>query len=370
MTGAVGRRRLRVLMLPHNVSQDMDFRAEALLRNFDDIEVHAFTTHVNKMVPSQHCKPLPAGLLSRNPFKHVTAWLQYRSILRRELAWADIVQWYWDFNYLPFFRIPVEGDLLRKAGKKSLVIWCGSEIRNPDTDKAINPYYRREVESGQYEYRFESERRSRTTQRAFHRLGFLPLEFIGMGHYIDPELFPHRHRIYQLVGLDRFEPHYPSPTNERPLVVHSASKTGAKGTAYVTEAVARLQRNYNFDFQLLHDMAKEEALDWVRRCDLFLDQFIAGMHGTAAVEAMAYGKPVVGYINPFIGKDYPADLPIHRASPDDLAGVLAPLLGSGEMRHQSGKNSRAYVEKYHDDRRNAEDLHELYFRLAGISSKQ
>ncbi|MBK8956756.1 MAG: glycosyltransferase [Saprospiraceae bacterium] len=358
--GSTGR--IRVLMLPHNVSSDMDFRVEALNR-FSDLEIRAYTTHVNKMLPSKHCRYLPNGLVSLNPFKRIWAYFRYWTILQKELRWADVVHWYWDFNYIPVLNIPLEYYLLRKLRKKGLILWCGSEIRNPDIDKFVNPYYKREKEEGNYEYTFESPKRSKRTQHLFHELGFLPLEFIGIGHYLDRKLFAQTHRVFQLIGLKNYRAVYPNPGNHYPLIVHSASKTGGKGTKYVLQAIENLKSQFRFEFRLLHDLSKEEALQWVEKCDVFIDQLITGSHGTAAVEAMAMGKPVLCYINPVVGRDYPEDLPILNANPDTIEMVIRDLLQHPEKRTETGKSSRKYVEKYHDDEQNAADLHELYVQL-------
>lgn len=337
----------------------MDFRVESL-KAFKDVEVHAYTTHVSKMIASRHCRQLPAGLLSYNPLKRIAAWWNYIKILRKELQWADVIHWYWDFNYIPILRIPIEYYFVRQSGKKGLIMWCGSEIRNPETDMKINPYYKKEKESGSYEYSFESAIRSKRTQKLFHSLGFIPLEFIGIGHYIDKTLFPERFRVFQVIGISQYQPFYPDVQNTKPLIVHSASKTGGKGTKYVIEAISELQKQYSFDFKLIHNLTKQDALDLVSRCDIFVDQLITGSHGTAAVEAMAMGKPVICYINETIGADYPEDLPLHNANPDTIYEVLKTLISSAELRLESGKKSRAYAEKYHDDAFNAKALYASY----------
>ncbi|MBK9109789.1 MAG: glycosyltransferase [Saprospiraceae bacterium] len=354
--------RIRVLMLPHNVSSDMDFRVEAL-RKYQDLEIRAYTTHVNKMLPSKYCMYLPSGLVSMNPFKRIWAYILYYFLIRREFKWADVVHWYWDFNYIPILKFPLEYHLLKQWKKKGLILWCGSEIRNPDIDKSVNPYYKREKETGQYEYTFESAKRSSRTQILFNKLGFVPLEFIGIGHYIDKRLFPKTHRVYQLIGLKDYQPVYPSPNQAKPLIVHSASKTGGKGTKYVLQALDNLKAKFDFEFVLINNMSKEEALSWVRKCDLFIDQLITGSHGTAAVEAMAMGKPVLCYINPVVGQNYSEDLPILNANPDTIQDVLQDLLDHPVKRNEIGRKSRLYVEKYHDDEKNAANLYALYMGI-------
>ncbi|MDQ3323417.1 MAG: hypothetical protein M3525_13450, partial [Acidobacteriota bacterium] len=80
----------------------------------------------------------------------------------------------------------------------------------------------------------------------------------------------------------------------------------------------------------------------------------------AAVEAMAFGKPVVCYINPVTGKDYPNDLPIFNANPDNITERLEVFVKDATLRHELGKKGRVYVEKYHDDKKIARELVETY----------
>ena len=107
-------------------------------------------------------------------------------------------------------------------------------------------------------------------------------------------------------------------------------------------------------------MSRNEAIKWVQKADIFLDQFVIGDHGMAALEAMALGKPVVCYIKPSMSGKYPSDCPIVNASQDNLTEVLESLLTNGKRRCETGKESRAYVEKYHDAAALAHQLVEIY----------
>ncbi len=98
----------------------------------------------------------------------------------------------------------------------------------------------------------------------------------------------------------------------------------------------------------------------MKQCDVYIDQLIIGGHGYAALEAMAFGKPVVGYINPVLGKDYPSDLPIFNANPDNIAERLEVLIKDAALRNELGKKGRAYAEKYHDGEKIARELVKIY----------
>ena len=101
----------------------------------------------------------------------------------------------------------------------------------------------------------------------------------------------------------------------------------------------------------------------MRDCDIFVDQVTGGDHGLAAIEAMAFGKPVICYIKPSVRDSLPHDLPIVSATPDDLPVVLSRLLSDGPWRAELGRRGRAYVEKHHDARTIAKQLLEIYREL-------
>lgn len=78
---------------------------------------------------------------------------------------------------------------------------------------------------------------------------------------------------------------------------------------------------------------------------------------------MALGKPAVCYIKPSLVPRYPQDCPIVNANQDNLAEVLGSLLDDGQRRHDIGRRSRAYVEKYHDAHSIARELVGIYEQL-------
>ena len=89
----------------------------------------------------------------------------------------------------------------------------------------------------------------------------------------------------------------------------------------------------------------------------------------AAVEAMALGKPVVGYIMPTLRKELPSDLPIVDATRENLSEVLAPLVAHGHRRARLGRLGRAFVQRHHNAVTIAGELVEHYKELCNTSSK-
>jgi hypothetical protein len=291
-----------------------------------------------------------------NPLKWTNIARNY-SAFANAVAWADIIHWYWDANCFPF---NLDLKLIKWLKKPLLIMWVGSDIRHAEAELKDNPFYARVLENG-YEYK-EQERRegSLIRQHSFSKAGAYPIVCVEMLPYIEASLFPTVFTTHQGLDLRQYIAKYPNPENKVPLIVHTPTAPVAKGTRYVLEAIEQLKKEYTFDFRLIQNMERSKAIQSIMDCDIMLDQFILGAHGMAATEAMAYGKPVLCYIKPATQMLYPPDLPLINASPDDLVEKLEPLLRDGALRHEAGRKSRAYAEKYHDANQVAKDLVKVY----------
>jgi glycosyltransferase involved in cell wall biosynthesis len=163
------------------------------------------------------------------------------------------------------------------------------------------------------------------------------------------------------VGIDlrEYDP-VPPVERERPLVVHAPSDPEKKGTRHVVEACARLP----VDLDVVHGVPHDEAVERYKRADIVVDQLEYLWHGVFAIEAMAYGKPVVTRLDPEAVEQtehaFGLEVPIVPATADDLAGKLRPLVESYELRRRLGEQGRAYVERVHDIDRIADRLIEVY----------
>lgn len=288
------------------------------------------------------------------------AWL-YRRLLftgyvLRWSQWAEVLHWYFGAPALPW---GLDLALMRVLNKAGVVEWLGSDIRIAEVECADNPYYAAECAT-ERPSPSPSLRLSLERQKRFAAAGFACLVAADMAQYVYPGLWSRVYCLPQRIVVADYEPIYPDPAARRPVLVHSSTNPRLKGTSAVLQAVEHLKTKYNFEFRLISGASRDECLRSVREADVFLDQFLLGSHGLAALEAMAYGKPVVGYIKPSLVERYPADLPIINANPDNLADVLESLLQSGRLRYEAGRRGRLYVEKHHDAVRLAPRLAEIY----------
>jgi len=137
-------------------------------------------------------------------------------------------------------------------------------------------------------------------------------------------------------------------------IVHAPSNRQMKGTGYIEKAIEKLN-GYEFDFEYrtIENLEQQEARGFYEKADIVIDQLLAGWYGGLAVEAMALGKVVVGYIRDddlkFIPKAMKEQIPIERATPESIFDVLKRLLQQPKSAlAKKGVDGRKYVERWHD----------------------
>ncbi len=268
---------------------------------------------------------------------------------------SDIIIWQWDIKkYLPHFW------LIKLLRKKMFVEWVGSDIRNPNFLSKINKYYKQALDSGTYTYKKESQRRSEKIQRKFAYLGAYPIVCPEMELYVDKSLFDRVFILFQRINVSDFLPQYPSSVTTVPKLCHAPSAAGAKGTDQLRQIIRKLKATLDFEYVELSGVPREEVLKIMATCDIFLDQFILGAYGMAAMEAMCLGKPVFCYIVPEVKRLLPPDCPIIDVGLDDIEPVLITYIKDAQLRYDRGRLSRQYAEKYHDAKLLVGKLHEIF----------
>lgn len=282
------------------------------------------------------------------------AWLRAAAgAVRRH----DVVHFYFGQSFVPEAVGHLDARLLRRAGRRVVVEFLGSDVRMPSVEARRNPFY----------VRLDGERDD-VAERRMRRWS----EITG-GHVVvcdraltafTQPFFPHVHVVPFRVDTRAYEPAPPNPTARTPVVVHAPSRIAAKGTPHVRAAVETLRaRGVALEYVELHGMSQADVTAACRRADLVVDQLCSGAHGVFAVEAMSMAKPVICHILPEVERTYPAGFPIVAATPETIADVLADWLERPQERHELGIASRAYAERVHDVRVVARRLLEVYEQL-------
>jgi hypothetical protein len=345
---------MKVIHLPVNISsqiattvralRSLGVEARGLARNFSPIQDHAGVETFDW-----------SG--STNPANRLWRGIRWRWNLVRSLAWADVVHWHWGDSTWKGIDLRIAARL----GKPRLIEFWGDDLREPQAASRDNPFLARM-------YRLHPElanQRSKAVQQMFQRHGFSCLiPGYELADYLDPSIFSGYYQTRPRLLLNDYTPRFPDPAQKRPLLIHAPSDKARKGTEAVLGAMAALEKSNSFEFKLIHQIPRRQALAMVAAADLFLDQFTVGAEGLAALEAMALGKPVVCFIKDSLRARYPEGFPFIVADQDTLAATIVPFIQDGRGRHELGVKSRNYVEAYHDANKLAAELVEIYEDLS------
>ncbi|NLJ70251.1 MAG: glycosyltransferase family 4 protein [Clostridiaceae bacterium] len=212
-----------------------------------------------------------------------------------------------------------------------------------------------------YEY-FMPDSTNPRKQRLFKRMAKYADGFI----LHDAELIPHLpegnvpvHLVPLRVDLELFTTDKKT-TNSVPKIVHAPSKRSRKGTNYLLEALKKIELQY--ELILVENKTQAEALEIYQEADIVFDQISVGTYGVFAIEAMALGKPVLTYISDEMKEKLPDSLPIISVTPYNLKTEIETLLVNSDLRREIGDKGREYVREFHDYRKNAKLLKDIYTR--------
>jgi glycosyltransferase involved in cell wall biosynthesis len=151
-------------------------------------------------------------------------------------------------------------------------------------------------------------------------------------------------------------------------IVHAPTNREVKGTAYVLDAIAKLKlEGFQIELDLVEGKSHLEAIQQYSEADLVIDQVVLGWYGGLAVEAMAMGVPVLGFINNndlrYVPEEMAQQIPILNADKNSIQNVLRNfILSSPQERQKIAKSSIEFVDKWHDPIKIAQSLIDPYFR--------
>ncbi|MEI9958760.1 MAG: glycosyltransferase [Ferruginibacter sp.] len=358
---------MNVLFLPVNIASMQAITAEAL-NGLEGIEAKCLTVNVHKyQTANSTIIVLPERFVSRrNPFKWLYAQWNFKRQLKKWIVWADVLHYIWG----PAYESAKDLRWAKKMKKPVFIEWAGSDIRDPELLSEINKYFKYAYNNG-YEYReFEGGDHRKIVQQQFYDAAAKPLLSPEMSLFLNKKLFPEYLRVLARININEFIPEFPSVQNLKPLIIHSPSAKIAKGSNLIIAVVEELKKEFDFEFMLLHDLKREDVLKIVQQADIFIDQIICGGYGMATMEALAFGKPVLCYLIPELFKaGLPIDCPIVNTNPDNLREQLIRLIANPGLRYDIGRQSRVYVEKYHDAQKISIQLAAIYKQALAEKNK-
>ncbi len=279
-------------------------------------------------------------------------------VIRQGLFTAWTVPTYDIFHF--FFGkslLPMGLDLpwLKRLGKKVVVHFRGSDIR----PKSFFEYQKKHfLGDTTLAYPLQSPQQRHMLNRWQRYADFMLVSTPDLLRIV-----PEAKLIQQAIDLSQWEyelePPDGSPQEIR--VAHAPTARNKKGTELIIKAVETLKsRGYPVTLVLIEGVPHGEVKQLYRMCHIGIDRLLDGWYGNVSIELMAMGKPVLCYIEPELATHHRPDIPIVSATPLDLADKLEMLLLDQGLRRRLGEQGRAYVEKWHDANKIAEQLIELY----------
>jgi len=309
---------LRVVHCPVNFAGIGWTNVQALRRTGVDARLVVFNTHPAHPEADVDLR-LPDGPLWR---RQAT---QFRA-LAKLLPTTDVFHFYFGLTLVPK---RLQFPILKAARKKSVFHFVGSDIRGKSSDEL-----------------------------AYGRLADAQI----IGAYDAARWVPEAEVVPPGIDLRPIQP-VPPRTNGPLRVAHGALSRRRKGSDLIVAACAEL----GLELDLIENVRHDEVGPRLAQADIVVDQLNSGWYGLFAIEAMAYGKPVVGYIHDEAAARtaaaFGAEVPIVRTTKKTLAADLRTLVASGEERRARGAASRAYVEHVHDADKMADRLIDIYSRL-------
>jgi hypothetical protein len=268
-----------------------------------------------------------------------------------------------------YYNLVEQFDLkLASVGKKAIfVTFQGDDARQGDYCRQhYKIHFAHEVGKDYYSDTIDKWKRERIEE--FDR-------YADVIYAVNPDLLhvlPKKAKFLPYSGVD-FNEWKPIWVHEgedfTPHVIHAPSHRLVKGTSYIEAAVKRLQaEGVQLKFTLVEGMSNSEARKVYETADLVIDQLLAGYYGGLAMELMTLGKPAICYIREedmvFLPKEMREEMPIINATPDTIYDVLKEWITIRKKElHQRGKDSRKYVERWHDPMKIAQIVKEDYERV-------
>jgi len=267
------------------------------------------------------------------------------------------------YAYYTNFLQLVELKLYRFLGKQLFITYQGDDARQGDYSLAHFKFNIASQVDSSYYYKESDEFKRKSIQ--------VISQYCYQIYAVNPDLLhvlPKEAKFlpYSHILLDEWTPHYTQLENLSLRIGHAPSHRKAKGTEIILNALNALKtQGYDFELVLVEGMSNTDAKKAYETIDVLVDQLFAGWYGGLAVEAMALGKPVVVYIRDedlkFIPREMAEDLPFIPANPENIEQKLREVL---EMPRQDlltlAQKSRAYVEKWHDPLKIADEIKKDY----------
>lgn len=145
----------------------------------------------------------------------------------------------------------------------------------------------------------------------------------------------------------------------RPVVLHAPSrrKPSLKGSDIIEPVLVELDRRRLIDYRAPSGFVPHhEMTSLVKGSDIVVEQILAGSYGVSAVEGMAAGRLVIGFVGDDVRAMMPEEPPIIDATPEDFCSTILAVLDSRASYAELAASGPAFVQRFHSGSTSAQAL--------------
>lgn len=196
-------------------------------------------------------------------------------------------------------------------------------------------------------------------------------KYINCSIVCAPQYSPFVHNsVFVPLGVDlqKFSPTpLPELTNSPFRIIHVPTSRRKKGTQYLIDAVEKLRsEGVNIELDICENVTHNDLVNRYKKAHVSVVALLGGWYGTAAIESMAMGRPVISFLRPEFFKYTswkPGDVPIINANRDSIYEVLKETIQHTNQLHDLAEKSISFVHQFHDYRKVAMEVNRLYMEL-------
>lgn len=297
-----------------------------------------------------------------------------------ELAWkkaeeADLCFFVWQ----SFVSDGSDLETLKKMGKKIVVRFCGSEVREPEVDVQAARFDEMAALPNYLPSNLPAFERRIAYLRNVERHADLIIGFSCMG----------MRPTYSFGALiyDAFTPRPRQPQREHPVILHAPSNPKTKGTGQIVRTLSVLrEKGMNFGFKLVQNIPHAEMPKEYASADIFCNSL--HYSGNSVYEAMNAGCAVADYglaharslhanhalftmrclglegsaeslqrkWEEYNSVDELFDLPVVTIRPHNVEEKLAKMIQDVAMREDLARRGPEYVKKFLAPERSCQEI--------------
>ena len=247
-------------------------------------------------------------------------------------------------NYFQFSGLDIS--IFRSNDIKVSSRFCGYEVRDPELEAKLNPYH-----PSKFGWKNPHNKFSRKlTDHMIENSDFCFVTDEEMKTYLpDNKTFIVPRMIDRDSLVDQFKIAQKKDTikkKEYIKIVHAPTNLPIKGTKFIREAISKIKKKIKY-VELTNKSKKDVMLE-LADADIAIGQMLIGWYGVFALEALAFGCPVICYIRPDLEHKF-ENTPIVPANIENLAEKINALIDQVlDDKEVIKKKSFDYLDKNHN----------------------